>query len=268
MNDLGPVNTLVILLIVLGLFACMIAVIEAGRWLGRKHREKDPKAAKGLGPMEGAIYGLMGLLLAFTFSGAGRRFDARRDLIVRETNVIATAYLRINLLPSEYRPGLRESFRQYLENRLTVYRDLPRHRPAGLEADKRARDLQVRIWDQATDAIRHLGPAPNEDAVTTLVMQSLNDMFDITTAHGMALQTHPPMLIYAMMIVLLLASSLLAGYETGFSKARSWVHIFGFAGILSASIYMILDFEYPRVGLIRIDAADQFLIDLLAWMRR
>jgi len=41
MSDLGPVNTVVILLIVLGLFACMIALIEIGRWLGRKHREKS-----------------------------------------------------------------------------------------------------------------------------------------------------------------------------------------------------------------------------------
>ena len=53
--------------------------------------------------MEGVIFGLLSLLIAFTFSGAASRFERRRDLIVQEANAIGTAYLRIDLLPA-YRP--------------------------------------------------------------------------------------------------------------------------------------------------------------------
>jgi hypothetical protein len=35
-----------------------------------------------------------------------------------------------------------------------------------------------------------------------------------------------------------------------------------FSAILSLTVYVIVDLEYPRLGLIRVDAADQILIDL------
>jgi hypothetical protein len=46
------------------------------------------------------------------------------------------------------------------------------------------------------------------------------------------------------------------------SRNRSWLHLAGFALILSASFHVILDLEYPRQGLIRVDAFDQALVDL------
>jgi len=36
----------------------------------------------------------------------------------------------------------------------------------------------------------------------------------------------------------------------------------GFAAILAISVYVILDLEYPRAGLIKIDSYDQVLIDV------
>ena len=61
---------------------------------------KDPDGSiAGLGAIEGAVFGLMGLLIAFTFSGAASRFEARRQLILQETNAIGTAYLSLYLLP-------------------------------------------------------------------------------------------------------------------------------------------------------------------------
>lgn len=75
--------------------------------------------------MEGAVFALLGLLIAFTFSGAATRFDTRRQLIIEETSDIGTAYLRLDLLPVEAQPGLREKFREYVDARLEVYRKLP-----------------------------------------------------------------------------------------------------------------------------------------------
>src|SRR6266513_2257041 len=75
--------------------------------------------------LEVAVFALLGLLLAFTFSGAASRFDTRRQLIVEETNDIGTAYLRLDLLPVDAQPGLCENFRGYVDARLEVYRKLP-----------------------------------------------------------------------------------------------------------------------------------------------
>ena len=49
--------------------------------------------------------------LAFTFSGAASRFDARRALAVEEANAVSTAYARVDMLPASFQPGMRELFR-------------------------------------------------------------------------------------------------------------------------------------------------------------
>jgi hypothetical protein len=70
----------------------------------------------------------IGLLIAFTFSGAAARFDARRHLVVEEADAISTAYLRLDVLPSDAQAQLRDKFRRYVETRRAVYRkqDMPR----------------------------------------------------------------------------------------------------------------------------------------------
>ena len=101
--------------------------------------------------MDGAVFALLGLLVAFTFSGAASRFDARRHLIVEETNAIGTAYLRLDLLPASAQPALRDLFRRYLDSRLEVYRKLPDLDAAKAEL-ARSTQLQGEIWSQAVAA--------------------------------------------------------------------------------------------------------------------
>jgi hypothetical protein len=51
------------------------------------------------------------------------------------------------------------------------------------------------------------------------------------------------------------------------SKSRSWIHILGFAVVMAATVYVILDIEYPRLGLIRVESADQVLVELRESMK-
>jgi hypothetical protein len=199
----------------------------------------------------------MGLLLAFTFSAAASRFEARRDLIVQETNAIGTAYLRLDLLPASYQPELREEFRRYVEARLSVYRKLPDLDASRAEVSK-ATALQGKIWTQSVTGCKEL----NSPAATSLLLSSLNEMIDITTTRAVARQAHPPTIIFLMLFLLVLASSLLAGYGMSAAKDRSWLHMLAFAVIMALAVYVILDIEFPRVGLVRIDSVDQVLVDL------
>jgi hypothetical protein len=48
------------------------------------------------------------------------------------------------------------------------------------------------------------------------------------------------------------------------SKVRRWFHMLGFALVMAFDVYVILDIEYPRLGLIHMDAFDQALADLRA----
>ena len=45
------------------------------------------------------------------------------------------------------------------------------------------------------------------------------------------------------------------------------MHILGFALLMTAALYIIVDLEFPRRGLIRIDAADKILVDMRREMK-
>lgn len=251
-------------ILAIGLFVGMLILLEAGRKIGQSRLANDPEGARiGTGAVEGAVFGLLGLLIAFTFSGAASRFDARRDLIVQETNAIGTAWLRLDLLPASAQPAIRESFRQYVDARLEVYHKIPDIKAARAEL-ARATALQGEIWTQAIAAGRmETAPPP----ATLLLLPALNEMFDITTTRTTATRLHPPTIIFIMLCGLALASALLAGYSMAGGKSRSWLHIIGFAAITAAAVYVIIDIEFPRVGLIRVDAFDQSLVELRASMK-
>lgn len=77
----------------------MLFLLEIGRRLGVRRRPKESEGERGaLGTVEGAVFALFGLIIAFTFSGAASRFNEKRMLIAEEVNSIETAYLRLHLL--------------------------------------------------------------------------------------------------------------------------------------------------------------------------
>ncbi len=56
-------------LFALGLFIGMLILLEIGRRIGVRRIAQDPEGARaGTGTVEGAVFGLLGLLIAFTFS--------------------------------------------------------------------------------------------------------------------------------------------------------------------------------------------------------
>jgi len=250
--------------VAMAVFFGILAFLAIGRRIGQqavaRHGETGLASS---GSLEPAVFALLGLLIAFTFSGALTRFDVRRSQVVDEANAIGTAYLRIDVLPVSTQPRLRETFRNYVDARIATYKKLPDLQAAQQELAL-SQALQTDIWAQAVAATR-MPDSPT--GVNVLVLSALNEMFDIATVRLAATQMHPPIVIFAMLIGLALASALLAGYQSAREKDRDWMHKIGFAGIVACTIYVILDIEYPRLGLIRIDAIDQVLVNVRAGMK-
>jgi hypothetical protein len=176
---------------------------------------------------------------------------------VEEANAIGTAYLRVDLLPLESLPPLRVDFRRYVDSRLDVYRAIP-DVEAVTERLARSSEIQLAIWTRALEAARATG----RSEVTMLIVPALNAMIDITTTRTMAMRTHPPLVVFGMLAFLVWICSLLAGFGSASPGKRSHLHLIAFTGILSLTVFVIIDYEYPRVGFVRIDAADQLLVDL------
>jgi len=239
------------------LFVVMLGLIELGRRTGVHEREQDPTSTVGTGAVESAVFALLGLMIAFTFSGAASRFEGRRTYIVEETNAIGTAWLRIDVTPASDQPALRALFRDYLDARFEAYRSFP-DMEAVAAALARANALQGEIWTAANRAVRSPEAAPG---AAVLLLPALNEMFDIATTRTLATREHPPVAIYGLLFLLASAAAFFAGFGI-VGRVYPTVHAVGFAAIVSATVYLTIDLEYPRQGLIRVDAFDQALVEL------
>ena len=246
------------LLASLALIGAMVGAMEVGRRIGRRRLAADAAHANaGVGAVEAAVFGLLGLLLAFTFSGAWQRFDARRELILQEANALGTAWLRLDLLPAATAEGLRAELRAYTDLRLA------QSRAGATTASTELLARQQRIWASAVAAAQ----SASDVRVASVVLPALNDVFDLATARYVAAQTHPPRIVFVILIALTLAAASLAGYGMAASARRSWLHIAVFSGCLLAAIYVSLEMEYPRGGLIRLDHYDRVLVEVRAGMK-
>lgn len=252
-------NTILLgVIFVVTLSTSILVLLEIGRRIGaRRLVEEGEVAAKGLGALEGAVFALLGLMIAFSFSGALARFDARRHLVVQEANAIGTAWLRSDLLPPQAQPKARDLFRRYLDSRIETYQKVPDMAAVKQELARSA-ELQQEIWKLAISSSRSAdaGTAP------VVLLPALNAMFDITTTRSEAARLHPPLVIFGMLGTLTLACALFAGYDMAIRKRLNPLHSLAFAVVLSVTVYVILDLEYPRIGLIQMTDSDQVLVEL------
>lgn len=240
------------LAIAAALFVAVHACLELGRVIHRR-RPASANASHGTGIVEGAVFALLGLLVAFTFAGASQRFESRRQLIIEEATTLSTAYDRLDLLPAPERDELRDLMRQVVDSRIRLG-SLATDPKAAMAETLRSADLEARMWSTAVRACS----SPESLTLRPLVLPPLNSISDLTLARIAATRTHVPYPILALMIFLILVGSVLAGYAMAGTE-RSHVHRFAFAAIFAIAIYFILDFELPRVGVIRVDPTDSVL---------
>jgi hypothetical protein len=248
----------------LGILVGMLVFLEIGRPIGAWMRAREgDRVESSAAAIDGAIFALFGLLIAFTFSGASGRLDHRRDQIADEANAVGTAWMRIDLLPLDAQPPVRGLFRDYLRSRIATHRALSVDLKAAEAEYDRSQNLQNEIWARAVAAARSTGNGP----VLTLVVQSLNEMFDMATARRHATRTHVPGPILGLLFVLALAAALVVGYASAKDERRSWFRTSLFAVVIASCIFIILDLEHPRIGFITLNEADVLLDEVLAGMK-
>ena len=241
----------------------VIVLLEVGRRIGARRLAKEGEAAaKGFGAIEAAVFALLGLILAFSFSGALARFDARRHLVVAEANDIGTAFLRIDLLPTDAQAPMRDLFRRYLDSRIEAYRKLPDMEAVKAELARSVK-LQSEIWSLAVSSSQK---SATPQAMMVL-LPALNAMIDITTTRTEAAILHSPPIIWVMLGTLTFACALFAGYDMAGRKRLNPLHSTAFALVLAVTVYVIIDLEYPRIGLIQMSDSDRVLVQLRESMK-
>jgi hypothetical protein len=239
------------------LFPIMIVLVLIGRLVRSRHAEVSISSS-----IEGAVFALFGLLLAFTFSGAVGRYDDHRKIFVEEANDIGVAYLRLDLLPAAAQPILRQDFRDYAAIREHRFDEKPESRQsidAAVQTERLLRD----IWTRSVAAAN--SPGANPDA-TKLLIPALNAMIDITATRKNAYNMHPPDIVFLLLFLFSGGCALIAGFSMEPGK-HHWLYTLSLALTVSFTIYATLEIEYPRYGFIHLPGQSEVYDDLNTVMK-
>lgn len=244
---------LLFLVLLGGAYISSAAGYRLGRWVGPRDEPFD----RQLGIVRNATFALVAFLIGFAFSGAASRYVERLDIIVKEANALGTAWLRADTLPEPARGNLKAALRDYAADRVDALRqDTPEPILGHL---KRVATFHAGIWKAGVE-----GTAGNP-SLALLVLPSLNEVIDLHTTHLSAARRHLPAAILVGLLVTVGLTLGLAAFGHGQVGRRFAVLDTMHGLVLAAALWMTIDLDYPRYGLIRATIAP--LIDTLGGMK-
>jgi hypothetical protein len=234
--------------------AVIFVVSEVGWQLGIRTKGGG---GGNIATLEGAILGLLALMLAFTFSMALTRSEARRDALLNEANAIGTTALRARLLPDPHRSETLKLLHEYVEIRL----DIVRQNTSLAESTTiigRSNALQEALWQQAKAvASKDKGLIP-----TGLFIASLNEMIDDQGKRLSALRNRVPNIVLVTLFAIAAVAGGFAGYASAIGSQGSRLPILIMGLLISTVIFLIIDLDRPSAGFIKNN--QQPMIDLAA----
>lgn len=228
--------------------AIIISMLALGRKIGisrrTKHKNNEEKAEETI---VGAIFGLLALIIAFSFSGASDRYDYRRHLIEEEVSTIGTAYSSVDLLDVANQLLLREHFKNILDQRIALYKNVidTDTFQTRLDTFDKARNS---LWSDAVKSVKDT-QFP-EKLVVSQILPQISDMNDALEKQRVAMKMHPPKVITISLLFLILAGAFITGYNLGLTNRQDWLLIVIFVTLMSGTYYITVNLEYPLVGFI------------------
>jgi hypothetical protein len=223
--------------------ACALGVL-AGRYM-RAHSDtyREP-----IGVLQGALLGVVGLILAFGLSLAVGRYQDRRADVVTDANTIGTAYLRAQTIAEPQRTRSLALLRRYNDLAIRVTHEIPSS--AAIRATSAQQgELQRVLWRLAGEAL----DARPRDSAPRLYVDSLNEMIDQQTVRLSGLNNRvPDAVLWLELLGAAAALGLLALYLS--VLGRGLVSIFAAAALVSFLVLVTFDLDRPTRGLIEVPA--------------
>jgi hypothetical protein len=242
----------------LEIFLVSLVVILGSSEIGRRLGLRAAiKGGDNIATLEGAILGLLALMISFTFAMALSRFEARRDAVLAEANAIGTTALRARLLAEPEGTESLRLLRGYVQLRLDMIGRLPS--ATALNADTtRASELQEALWRQA----RAAAAKDNAMVPTGLYVQSLNEMIDDLEKQLTATRNRVPNIVLLTLYGIATVATAFTGYAGGLESRRSRLPVYVMGALVSAVILLIQDLDRPTSGFITV--SQQPMIDAAA----
>jgi hypothetical protein len=228
------------------LFTVILGATGLGVFLGRRVRHLSESLKEPFGVLQGALLGVVGLLLAFGLSLAVSRYEDRRSSIVNEANAIGTTYLRAQTLPEPIRSRSLDLLVRYTRSAIRLSDEVPGSAEARAAA---ARELQIerRLWSLAGEALE---AAPSASA-PRLYVETLNEMIDGENARTAALSNRVPT---AVLVLEVLGSALALGLLGAYMAivGRGVLAVSLASALVAFLLLVTADLDRPTRGMIRV----------------
>jgi hypothetical protein len=231
-------------------------VLPATQWgWQRGIRAKRHGTNNNISIVEQCLFGLLALLIGFTFLMALSRFEARREALIDEANAIGTAALRARLLAEPHRVETLKLLREYVGLRVEAG---PTVIGKSSPIIQRTDEIQEALWQHAKAA----AIKDNRMVPTGLFIQALNEMIDRRGKRLGELLTKIPEILLLTLFATTAVSGAVAGYAAALEERRSrWQALI--MGILAcAVIFVTMDIDQPGSGFTRV--SQQPMIDAAA----
>ncbi len=235
--------------IFVALFGLIFSATEIGFQIGRRLRSNIDDASRSeYNTIQGAVLGLLALLLGFTFAMSISRYQAGKELIIDESNAIGTTFLRARFLPEPYGSEVSNLMRRYVDILLKFYGsgiDPKKLREANDETER----IQNELWSRAV-AVGERDPR----AVTRgLFIQSLNAVIDLHAKRLWVKENHVPEIIFILLYGAAIMSMGLVGSGWGLGGRRNLISTVTAAILIVSVILVIVDLDRPKRGLIQVN---------------
>ena len=242
--------------------ACLWAAFELGRFLRRRSHFAGGQSldTKDIGFLVPSAFGLLSLLIGFTFSLALNRYESRRDLIVAEAAQIRLAALRAEALPAPADAAMAGMLRAYVGSRLAFF-EVGTSPTAIRTAQANSDRLQDQMWRE----VRAAGALPGGAQPARDVADALAPMIAIGMQRETAAVERIPARVLDLLFLFALLAMTILGHGTGATPGRPWTPSLAFTVIVSAAIVLIVDLDRPRSGDIRVSQAP--MLELHASLR-
>jgi hypothetical protein len=230
------------------LFAIVFGATAVGIFLGRYLRHRSDHLREPLGVLQGALLGLVGLVLAFGLALAVGRYQSRRDAVVADANAIGTTYLRAQTLSEPVRTRSLGLLVRYTDASISLANSVPSS-PKARRAVADGQKLQRELWGLAAQS---LADAP-EASAPRLYVETLNEMIDMQTVRVAALNNRVPGAVLAVEVTFAaVALGLLAFYLA--ILGRGVLPVLLAATLICLLLLVTFDLDRPERGVIRVPA--------------
>ena len=230
------------------IFAIIGGASALGVLAGRYLRQQSERHREPIGALQGALLGVVGLILAFGLTLAVGRYQDRRGHVVADATTIGTAYLRAQTIAEPQRSPSLELLRAYNDLAIRITHEVPGG--AAIRATSAQQEqLQRSLWRLAGQSL----DARPRDSAPRLYVDSLNDMIDQQTIRLSGLDNRvPDAVLWLELLGAALALGLLALYLS--VLGRGLLPIAAAALIVSFLVLVTFDLDRPTRGMIEIPA--------------